>query len=831
MKKTIFSLLIAFISTLSASAALTGDWKQYNTFDNSVSRLVATPEGAYFIGLAQSVNENVPELASEIRNLFFYDREGGELRSLNRRTGLSGDNIVDIYYNGMRGYLLVVYSDGDLDFLYPDGEVRNVAALKNAQIQGSKKINDVFFYAKGKQVLISTDFGYLLIDDEKHQVKESRNYNEKITTAAIFAGNMYLVYDGGLVSAPLSQLRLSIGDYRSAAPAELQGVTQLLDMGADDKYLTAYYLDSSKHHYQVLQMKDGVLSFKRDITLEKGNSLGHSRTNDGWLLLPRWTGTPHLSYDDKLTSRSRNAADNGLTIATWNHQDYYTVTPRKGLKVLKAPEDKSQSVWEVTADYMMPNAPTVYLSRAMAYHPRYGMLVNSVGPESLINDQNVAAENLYCGLKGGMWTPLSPAYRNEQQKDIVTGPIGLTIDSSDDKYIYMGSAFSGLTRFNLDDPQDVLHMANASNYYSNLPGYVKMHEDLSWKRSSGFTQPLIDADGVMWTSFLNYGGDAQLWYWTPEDRAASKAPASFRPWKIIPIKGVTSELMVKTLPLRSSVNKGIILMSTNSAGNNFIIYDTKGTLNTRQDDDLTIMRGILDQDGGVVSTYGINTLFEDEDSGTVWVGCQYGLFFFQPRTAQKGQSVWNRVKVSRNDGTSLADYLLNGINVTHITADRSKRKWICTQGGGIVVTSADGRTVIGELTTENSALPSNNVFYCEYNPESNSMLISTEYGICEYFISGSATAAEDSGVRAYPNPVAPDYYGWVTIDGLMDRAHVKIVDAQGNLVRELGVAETGTLQWDVLNLYGKRVKTGVYYVMAASRDGKESAITKILVMN
>ena len=90
--------------------------------------------------------------------------------------------------------------------------------------------------------------------------------------------------------------------------------------------------------------------------------------------------------------------------------------------------------------------------------------------------------------------------------------------------------------------------------------------------------------------------------------------------------------MVKTLPLRSSVNKGIILMSTNSAGNNFIIYDTKGTLNTRQDDDLTIMRGILDQDGGVVSTYGINTLFEDEDSGTVWVGCQYGLFFFQPRT-------------------------------------------------------------------------------------------------------------------------------------------------------------------------------------------------------
>ena len=66
----------------------------------------------------------------------------------------------------------------------------------------------------------------------------------------------------------------------------------------------------------------------------------------------------------------------------------------------------------------------------------------------------------------------------------------------------------------------------------------------------------------------------------------------------------------------------------------------------------------------------------------------------------------------------------------------------------------------------------------------------------------------------------------------MDGSLVKIMDAAGNLVRDLGRSEGGMVQWDLSNLSGRRVPTGVYYVAcSASGDNSDNTVTKILVMN
>ena len=102
------------------------------------------------------------------------------------------------------------------------------------------------------------------------------------------------------------------------------------------------------------------------------------------------------------------------------------------------------------------------------------------------------------------------------------------------------------------------------------------------------------------------------------------------------------------------------------------------------------------------------------------------------------------------------------------------------------------------------------------------------------YSSTSAPAADDySQVYAYPNPVRPDYTGWITITGLMDNSLVKIADAAGNVFHQ-GTSEGGMMVWDGCDSHGKRVKTGVYYVFASTGgDGVESngAVTKILVVN
>jgi flagellar hook assembly protein FlgD len=115
---------------------------------------------------------------------------------------------------------------------------------------------------------------------------------------------------------------------------------------------------------------------------------------------------------------------------------------------------------------------------------------------------------------------------------------------------------------------------------------------------------------------------------------------------------------------------------------------------------------------------------------------------------------------------------------------------------------------------------------------SNTVYFGTAQGLVSY--SGTAMAASEdySDVYAYPNPVKPDYTGWITIKGLMDNSLVKITDAMGNLVYETK-SEGGMVVWDGCNSTGSRVSTGVYYVFASQNESgtTSGAVTKILVVN
>lgn len=113
------------------------------------------------------------------------------------------------------------------------------------------------------------------------------------------------------------------------------------------------------------------------------------------------------------------------------------------------------------------------------------------------------------------------------------------------------------------------------------------------------------------------------------------------------------------------------------------------------------------------------------------------------------------------------------------------------------------------------------------------MMISTDKGLAELFLSTSAGGDSDNKAVVYPNPVRPDYFGYVTIEGLADNALVKIVDAGGNLIKEVGFATGGEARWDVTNLNSKRVPGGVYYVLASGAPDGEgfSTVGKVLVVN
>ena len=71
------------------------------------------------------------------------------------------------------------------------------------------------------------------------------------------------------------------------------------------------------------------------------------------------------------------------------------------------------------------------------------------------------------------------------------------------------------------------------------------------------------------------------------------------------------------------------------------------------------------------------------------------------------------------------------------------------------------------------------------------------------------------------------------IEGLQDNALVKVVDAGGNLIKEIGFASGGEAKWDITNLNARRVPGGVYYILATGGPDSDSfsAAGKVLVVN
>ena len=113
--------------------------------------------------------------------------------------------------------------------------------------------------------------------------------------------------------------------------------------------------------------------------------------------------------------------------------------------------------------------------------------------------------------------------------------------------------------------------------------------------------------------------------------------------------------------------------------------------------------------------------------------------------------------------------------------------------------SADGREIIDNFTRSNSIIPSNEVHSIVCEPNSSDVYFGTTNGVAVYHSTITPAASDFSDVYAYPNPVRPDYTGWITIKGLMDNSLVKIADSAGNVflqTRSEGrYGDVGRMQW------------------------------------
>ncbi|MBP1539746.1 MAG: Por secretion system protein [Prevotella sp.] len=258
----------------------------------------------------------------------------------------------------------------------------------------------------------------------------------------------------------------------------------------------------------------------------------------------------------------------------------------------------------------------------------------------------------------------------------------------------------------------------------------------------------------------------------------------------------------------------------------FFCYDTTA-------DKLYTYSTFINEDEAIIEPEYVRCIAEDK-SGNIWIGTTAGPLMLRAEDvlADPATVRLEQVKVPRNDGTNLADYLLADIDITTIAVDGAGRKWFGTNGMGVYLISEDNFTQEQHFTMTGSKLLSNNIESMAINDQTGEVFIGTSYGLCSYMSDATVPAEEmtKESVWAYPNPVRPDYTGLITITGLTYNADVKICASNGALVAE-GRSSGGMFTWDGCDRKGKRVASGVYMVQTAKADGSKGVVCKIAIVN
>ena len=249
-------------------------------------------------------------------------------------------------------------------------------------------------------------------------------------------------------------------------------------------------------------------------------------------------------------------------------------------------------------------------------------------------------------------------------------------------------------------------------------------------------------------------------------------------------------------------------------------------------DKLSVFKNFKNQDGAPIMVIQMRCVVEDAYQN-IWVGTNVGPLRLNVDQMQNpSDAIFEQIKIPRNDGTNLADYLLAGVDISCMAIDGGGRKWFGTNGNGVYLISADNMKQVQHFLSDNSKLISNNIESIAINDKTGEVFIGTDKGLCSYMSDATKPSDNPGGEEtyAYPNPVRPNYTGLITVVGLAFNSDVKIVTTNGVLVAK-GTSNGGTFTWDGNDLNGKRVASGVYMVQTSDQEGNNGTVCKIAIVN
>lgn len=715
-------------------------------------------------------------------NLLAYDTEDTSIHTYNCLNELNDVNIQRMAYCPEAKKILLVYQNGNIDLMDLNDNVQNLSSLRDKTLP-DKTIQDIVIH--GTMAYLCMNFGFIEIDMQEGVFRNTYQLGKEVLGLGVIDGCMKLISKEGCWSCDMSKNMHDLDNW------------------------TLYNTTSNHTKAVCFNGKMTSLRFKSIITIEE--------TNNRYPTLDKSAQFTFLQvFDGKLVYGNdqilciRDTEDNVITLpmeSTWNNISIdgnmlWASDGPNGLKGYKIADGKLT----LTAGPIQPNSPK---------HDFFYRM-NWVGDRLLIAGGQNTIHAIYNDptamyYQDGKWTILQEIteFPEEYTKYRYANTTHLVQDPLDDTHHFASLHRNGLAEYK-DGKCIRLYNSDNSPIRSTLPNSEYYYNYCS-------------------CSGLQYDANGNLWMLNSETDTIVRVLQNNGKWASLYYKELVGVSLCDDYLMHSS---GLMFLNSRRMENRgFFCFDTNGTLTNTRDDRHILRTKITNQDGTSYTPDEFYCMAEDLD-GRIWCGTNLGLFVIDDASTYFDDDFqFQQVKISRDDGSGLADYLLNGVSINYVTVDGANRKWIGTHRNGVYLISADGTEMIHHFTTDNSPLLSNTIHCITVNPVSGEVMIGTDAGLCSY-ISDATEAAEEliaDNVMVYPNPVRPDYTGPIAIKGLSMNAEVKILSTSGQLVWS-GVSAGGTCTWNGQNKQGRRVASGVYHVVANNAEGKKAVVTRIIVI-
>lgn len=715
-------------------------------------------------------------------NLLAYDTEDTSVRTFNCLEHLNGVHIACMNYNKQTHTLVLVYTDGGIDLLNDDGSIHYLPDLKEKAI-ANKDVNSV--HTEGHMAYLCTGFGYIELDLKEKVLRNTYNLGLNTRNLVLLENNVYLGTTKGIYTCPMDKNKVQKDNWKAISTSNFANLTHFDGMLWGQAYQKVYSINPTTGKHSVVSQE-----------------LARFLRNCGDYLI--WASEEAICLCTAQKQITTIKQQNNWHDVSYQNGSFWVSQGDEGLHCYTI----QSTTLTHKAGPIQPNSPKRDLSYRMQWVGNNLLVAGGINTVDAIYNAPTAML-----LKEGEWTNFQEMPLKEITKQYpnlrLANTTALVQDPQDQTHHFAALHRNGLCEYrngkfvkfyNSDNSPLRSILPNSANYYNYVP-----------------------------CAGIQYDVDGNLWMLCSETHDIIRILKADGKWTSLHYDEIDSVSLCDDYLMHSS---GLMFLnSRRMERRGFFGFDTSGTLDTQRDDRHILRSTIINQDGTSYSPDEFYCMTEDLD-GRIWCGTNLGVFVIEDATRYFDNDFrFEQIKISRNDGSGLADYLLNGVAISCITVDGANRKWIGTHTDGLYLISADGTEMLHHFTTSDSPLISNTIQCVAVHPTTGVVMIGTDMGLCSYNADATEAAEEMDAddVLVYPNPVKPDYNGTIAVRGLSMDAEVKILSSTGQLVWS-GVSAGGTFTWDGRTQKGRRVASGVYHIVANNAEGKKAIVARIVII-